>query len=189
MRAAAAIGRSRMNQIVRVVWLVAVWIALWGDVSIANVLSGTTLAVLLLVVFPVHGEQQRGLLVRPLAVVRLLGYYARTIVTSNVALARAVVSRDDRLRTGVLAVRLPVDSDGLITIFNHLIALTPGTSVIEVEPDRSRLYVHILQLTDIESARAELARLELLIIEAFAPIDVVNRARATRAARSVEAAP
>lgn len=171
-----------MNMVARVIWLVAVWVGLWGDVSVANVLSGTALAALLLLVFPVHGERRRGFFVRPLATARLIGYFLRTLVVSNVALTRAVLSRDDRLCTGVVEVRMICDSDGLLTILNHLIALTPGTTVIEVERDPPRLYVHVLQLTDIESARAAVQQLELLVIEAFGTFDLVRRARRIRRA-------
>ncbi len=169
-----------MNGLARVVWLVAVWVALWGDLSVANVLSGTTLAVVLLVVFPVHGERSRGLLLRPWAIARLVGYFLGTLVSSNVALTRAVLSREDRLRTGVIEVRMLTDSDGLLTVMNHLTALTPGTTVIEVKRDPARMYVHVLQLTDIDTARAAVRRLELLVIEAFGPVDLVARARHER---------
>jgi multicomponent Na+:H+ antiporter subunit E len=171
-----------VNLVARGVWLVAVWVALWGDVSVANVLSGTALAVLVLVVFPVHGGPRRGVSLRPVATARLVGYFLRTLVASNVALTRAVLSRDDRLCTGVVEVRMICDSDGLLTILNHLIALTPGTTVIEVERDPPRVYVHVLQLTDIDSARAAVQQLELLVIEAFGSSDLVQRARRARRA-------
>lgn len=169
-----------MNALARIAWLVAVWVALWGDVSVANVLSGTALAVVLLLVFPVRGERRRGLVLRPLAIARLVGYFLRTLVTSNVALTRAVLSREDRLCTGVIEVDLICDSDGLLTVLNHLIALTPGTTVIEIERDPCCVFVHVLQLTDIESARAAVQHLELLVIEAFGPLDLVRRARQAR---------
>lgn len=168
-----------MSLVARVVWLVVVWVALWGDVSVANVLSGTALAVFLLIVFPVRGGR-RGFVPRPLATARLIAYFLRTLVASNVALTRAVLSREDRLCTGVVEVRMICDSDGLLTILNHLIALTPGTTVIEVERDPARVYVHVLQLTDIDSARAAVQQLELLVIEAFGSSDLVQRARRVR---------
>lgn len=171
-----------MNLVARVVWLVAVWVALWGDLSAANVLSGTALAVVLLVVFPVAGGRRRGWFFRPVATARLVGYFLRTLVSSNVALTRAVLSREDQLCTGVVEVRLLADSDGILTVLNHLIALTPGTTVIQVDRNPARVYVHVLQLTDIDSARAAVRHLELLVVEAFGPHDLVLRARHARQA-------
>ncbi|HWL43116.1 MAG TPA: Na+/H+ antiporter subunit E [Ilumatobacter sp.] len=170
-----------MNRIALALWLVVVWVALWGDLSIANVASGTALAVLLLGVFPTHGERRRGLFIRPVATLRLVWYFARQMVGSNLALTRSVVSRSDRLRTGVIAVPLVCDSDGLVTVLHHLIALTPGTTVIEVERNPARIFVHILQLDDIDAARAEIALLERRVIEAFGPVDAVARVRAATA--------
>lgn len=179
-----------MNVVARVVWLVAVWVALWGDLSVANVLSGAALAVVLLVVFPARGERRRGFFFRPVATARLAWHVLRMMITSNLALTRVVLSREDRVCTGVIEVDLITDSDGLLTVVNHLLALTPGTTVLEVERDPSRVYVHVLQLADIDSARAAVQRLELLVIEAFGTHDVVLRARQARHdAAPVEAAP
>ena len=61
-------------------------------------------------------------------------------------------------------------------------ALTPGTTVIEAEHDPPRVFVHVLQLADIDSARAAVQQLELLVIEAFGPHDLVLRARRARRA-------
>lgn len=174
-----------MNVVARVVWLVAVWVALWGDVSVANILSGLALAVMLLIVFPIRGEKRRGMFFRPVATARLAWYFVRQLVSSNLALTRSVTSRSDRLRTGVIAVPLVCDSDGLITVLHHLIALTPGTTVIEVERDPAQIFVHILELDDIDAARAELAHLERLVIEAFGPVDAVARVRAAAASTGV----
>lgn len=179
-------SQRSIGQLARVAWLVAVWVALWGDVSAANILSGTALAVLLLLVFPVKSGDHRGAF-RPLATIRLVGYFLRTLVMSNAVLTRTVLSRDDRLATGVIEVRLIADSDALLTVLNHLIALTPGTTVIEAERDPNRFYVHVLQVGDIATARADVQRLELRVIEAFGSSDLVERARRARQQATAEA--
>jgi len=168
------------NQAAMIVWLVVVWVALWGDISAANVASGTLLAVLVLTVFPMKHSRRWGVKFRPVAFARLVGFFGRTIITSNLALSRTVVSRGDRLRTGVIQVPLSWDSDVLLTVLNHMIGMSPGMTVIDVARDPGRLYVHVLQLTDIASARAEVARLELLVLEALAPAEIVAAAHAAR---------
>jgi len=159
-------------------WLVAVWVALWGDVSVANVLSGSALAAVLLLVFPTRADPGRGLHFRPVAVLRLAGHFVFTAVRANWALTRAVVSRRDTLRTGVIAVPMACASSGLLTVVHHLIQLTPGTSVIEVREDPPTFYVHFVQLTDVDAARAECHRLEQLVLEAFGPAEAVAKVRA-----------
>lgn len=168
------------NRVAIVVWLVVVWVALWGDLSAANVLSGLVVAVGVLTVFPVQRGRPWGLAVRPLALAQLVWFFLRTLVVSNLALARAVVSRDDRLHTGVIEVRLIWDSEVLMTVLTHLIGLSPGMTVIGVGRQPPRLYVHVLQLTDVDSARAEVLRLELLVLEAVGPAELVEAARAAR---------
>ena len=174
-----------MNRILIVAWLVVVWVALWGNISAANIISGTVVAVLVLTVFPVQRANRWGLWVRPLALLRLIGFFGHTLVRSNLALARAVISRDDRLYTGVIEVKVSWDSEILLTVLTHLIGLSPGMTVIGVGRDPGRLYVHVLQLTDVESARAEVSRLELLVLEALAPAPMVEAAHAARRPREV----
>lgn len=176
-----------MSRVLAGAWLVAVWVALWGDLSAANVLSGTALATLLLLVFPTKADPGRGLRFRPLPVVRLAAYFVGQSVKSNWALVRAVLSRRDALSTGVIEVPLTCASPGLMTIVHHLIQLTPGTTVIEVHREPPVFYVHLVQLADVEAARAECHRLDQLVLEAFGPAEAVDRVRAAAAEAEAEA--
>jgi multisubunit Na+/H+ antiporter MnhE subunit len=45
---------------------------------------------------------------------------------------------------------------------SSVIALSPGTMTVDVDPDSTRIYVHFLLLRDVEAARASLVRLERL---------------------------
>ncbi|HWM19975.1 MAG TPA: Na+/H+ antiporter subunit E [Ilumatobacteraceae bacterium] len=146
-------------------WLVLVWTALWGRLSVANIASGMIVATLLITMFPVAPRGRHT--VHPVAVARLAVYFVRKLIESNVAITRTVLSRDDQIRTGIVAVPLTCDSDILLTIVANLTALTPGTMAIEVERQPPRFYVHVLRLDDIEGARAEIRNLERLVIEAF----------------------
>lgn len=172
-----------MTRLVLAVWLVVVWVALWGDLSIANVLSGVLVAAVLLVVFPASGEILPQYRARPLAALRLVGYFLLKMAESNWSLARMVLSRDDQIRTGVIAVPLVCDSDGLLTIVANLTALTPGMMVLEVERQPARFYVHVLQLDDVDAARSEIMELERRVVEAFGSPEAVAAVRTAAARR------
>ena len=43
-----------------------------------------------------------------------------------------------------------------------VISLSPGTMIVDVDPDATTIYVHFLFLRDIDAARASLVRLESL---------------------------
>jgi multicomponent Na+:H+ antiporter subunit E len=153
----------------RLVLLVGLWILAWGEASVANVASGLLLAALLLVAFPPAASTQRRLRPSVWGMLRLGGYVLGQLVTSNVLVAREIVSRGSRVRTGVLAydVRHPVDE--VVTLVANVIALTPGTMTVEATRDPTVLYVHFLLLDDIEHARGAIARLEDLVVGALRP--------------------
>jgi len=167
-----------MTRAVLGVWLVVVWTALWGRLSVANVASGMIVATLLLIVFPVGKRLLPRSIVRPVAVARLTVYFVRKLIESNIAITRTVLSRGDQIRTGIIAVPLTCDSDGLLTIVANLTALTPGTMAIDVERQPPRFYVHVLRLDDIDAARAEIRMLERLVIEAFGSDAAIAAVRA-----------
>lgn len=147
-------------------WLVAVWVALWGSVSAANVLTGALVAVALVASFPRRGAP--GVTpVRPLATVRLLAYFLRMLVEASLAVAWEVVTPTIRVNEGIVAVPVLGVSDPLVTVVANAVSLTPGTLTLEVDRHPTVLYVHVLHLSDPDSVRRDVQRLEELVIRAF----------------------
>ncbi len=148
--------------------LALIWVLAWGTPSPANVLSGLVVAAVLLAVSPDIRPVGRGSLrVRPIAVLRFVGYVLSSMVTANVQLTRAIISRDSRTTTAVLAVPLPQCSDGLLTLVTNVLAVTPGSMPIEVTRDPTVVYVHALLLGDAEEVRRQVQRLAVLAYRAF----------------------
>jgi multicomponent Na+:H+ antiporter subunit E len=152
----------------RVVALVVLWLLAWGDVSVANVLSGVVLAAALLVAFPPDEGPALGR-VRLIGLVRLVTYVAAQLVTSNYLVAREIVSRRSRVRAGVLAYELQQPSDQVLTLMANVMALTPGTMTVEATSDPAVLYVHFLLLDDVDKARRLVGRLEELAAATVGP--------------------
>lgn len=156
-----------MSNVIRVALLVLLWLLAWGEASFANVVSGLLLAVLLLVAFPPHRISESHWRLDPLAATRLVLYVLRQLVTSNVLVAREIVTPGSSVRQGVLAYRVQHPSDEVITLMANVIALTPGTMTVEATTDPAILYVHFLMFADVDAARAGIARLERLAVAAL----------------------
>jgi len=151
-------------------WLVVVWLALWRDLSLANLVSGVAVATATIFVFPPPGDRGR-LIVRPLALLRFFGTALWAIVRANIVVAWEVVTPANQIKEGVVAVNLHANHPTVITLVSHAIGLAPGTMVIDVEdqPDGSaRMYVHVLHLREIEDVRREVLDLERLALAAVA---------------------
>lgn len=141
------------------------WVILWRDLSVANVLSGLVVGV---VVTTLPRRDQIRHRVRPLAVLRFLGVFAVKLVEANIELAREVVTPTNSINTGIVAVPIPVESDAVVTLVASAVSLTPGTLTLETTPCPDPvLYVHVLHLRDIDHARDEVLGIARLAAAAF----------------------
>lgn len=149
-------------------WLVLVWIALWGDFTLANLVGGVLVATALLAVFPSAGPSGN-LVVRPLAALRFLAYFAYKLVEANAVVAWEIITpSNEGVHEGIVAVPVTGASDAVVTVLANAISLTPGTLTLEVRDDPPMLFVHVLHLRSIEDTRADVQRLERLVRRAFA---------------------
>ena len=148
-------------------WLVVVWVVLWGDVTPANILGGVLVAALVLAAFPSAGPRP-GITIRPLATLRFLVYFAVKLVEANAVVAWEVLTPSNAgVREGVVAVPVSGASDAVVTVLANAISLTPGTLTLAVHQDPAILVVHVLHLRSVEETRDEVQRLESLILKAF----------------------
>lgn len=56
------------------------------------------------------------------------------------------------MKPGIFALRTELQTDWEITILANLITLTPGTLVIDVSPDNKTLYIHAMDIDDVDDA-------------------------------------
>ncbi len=161
------------HRIALALWLVVVWVALWRDVSAANVVSGILVAAGVIWLFP--PERRTTLAVKPLALARFLLAVVWSIVRANVVVAWEVVTPSNRINEGVVAVELASSHPVVITLVSHAIGLAPGTMVIDVDKGEdgapSLLFVHVLHLREVSDVRREVLDLERLALAAVAGDD------------------
>lgn len=148
-------------------WLVAVWLALWEDVSVATAGAGLVVAVVLLWAFPPRAEALPAV-VRPWAAIRFAAYFAYKLAEATAVVAWEVVTPRNQIVEAIVEVEIRGVSDTVTALVANAISLTPGTLTLEVKQGPTRLYVHILHLHNLEETKAEIQRLEHLAIEAFA---------------------
>jgi multicomponent Na+:H+ antiporter subunit E len=161
----------RRRDLATLAWAVVVWCALWGDVSVANVVWGAVVGVGTLWLVPTRGHApgaQRDMAIRPLAALRFAAWVLWALVRASAVVAWEVVTPTNDINEGIVAVPLGTDVPGLMTLIANTISLTPGTLTIEVRQDPPTLYVHVLHLRAIEDVRADVLLLERLACATFA---------------------
>lgn len=185
-------GASVLRRVLNSLVLIAVWVALWGEPSVGNLLSGVLVVVVLNVVFPAGPDvvvaEDEGI-TRPVAALRFLLFFAWALVVANWQVLVDVLRPRAQLAEGIVAVPLVSRSPIIATFVANAITLTPGTLTVEigggsggrpggragvVSPGDAGLgeppvvlYVHALSLGDAESVRADGRRFEELAVAAF----------------------
>lgn len=152
--------------------LVTAWIALWGDATLANAISGALVAACVLLWFPTW---RRGtVVIRPVHAIRFALYFLYKLIESSLVVARTIITPRRRIHTGIVAIPLQGCSDGLATLIANTISLTPGTLTLEVRRDPLTLYVHALHVRDPDELRDAIGTLERLALRAFGPPELVE---------------
>ncbi len=149
-----------------IVWLLLVWILLWGEPTVGNFVSGAIVVTALLVGFPLARRPRTGVL-RPLRAIHFLGFFIVKLVQATTIVAWEIITPGSRINQGVICIEALGASDALVTLVANFITLTPGTLTLEVRDDPKRLFVHVLHLHDIEAVRRDVQELEALAIRAF----------------------
>jgi multicomponent Na+:H+ antiporter subunit E len=146
--------------------LVVLWLLAWGEASVPNLLTGAVLAAALLVAFPPDSARHQSR-IAPLPTIALVAYVARQLITSNIQMTWTILRPRPDLQPGVLAHHLLDPSDWVVTAMTSIIALSPGTMVVDVSRDGATIYVHFVRLRDVDEAHAFLRRLEELVERAL----------------------
>lgn len=174
-------------QPVVVAWLTLVWVLLWGDLSVANVVVGAAVATLVLVVFPLPPLRMR-LRVRPLWLVWLIVHFLGSVVLATAQVAWTTLSFGRTPRNAVIRVTLLTSSDFVLTVVAELTSLVPGSIVLEADRFSHSLYIHVLDVDtpdDVEKIRAATMALERRVVMALgADVDHLELAAGTAAGGS-----
>ena len=160
-----------------VIWLTALWIALWDELSVANVLSGLAVAVAVTAVARIDLETLRPTYFRPVWAVWYVIVLLRNLVAANLRLAWEILTPGMSTHTGIVAVPMRGGSEAVVNLVANSITLTPGTMTVEVSTagdldddgaeDDVILYIHGMYTRDPEAVRRDVLHLEELALRAF----------------------
>lgn len=146
-------SRRRSLQWPVLVWLTIVWVALWGDLSVGNVLAGLVVGTLVTLVFPLPPLRMR-LRVRPLRLLWLVVHFLADVVVASYEVAVKTLELRRVPRNAVIEVDLKTDSDFVMTVVAQMVSLVPGSLVVEARRSTHTLFLHVLDVGDVAGANA-----------------------------------
>lgn len=156
-----------MRQVVTVVWLTVVWVALWEQLTWANVLGGLAASAAVVAFVPPRRPVGPRLGFRPLRALWLGLYFLWKLTEASAFLAFEVVTPRNRVRPAIVSVDLSTSSHAIATLVANLVSLTPGTLTLEVDEETLTLYIHVLHLSTFEGLREDVLSFERLSLAAF----------------------
>ncbi len=151
-----------------IAWLLFVWLALIGEISVQSVLLGVLIASGLVMFFrPSHAGGPR-IVVRPVGVLRFMAFFFRQFIAANIQVALAVINPERvRHQRAVIAVPIAAANEVAVIILANAISLTPGTFILEMRREPATIYVHVLQMPSIRETRLMILEMERYIVRAF----------------------
>lgn len=138
------------------VLLALAWAAVTGSFSLINVLFGFVLAALALWLIREQFDTSAYLL-RAWRVISLFLLFLKELAMSAIRVAALVLTPGLRFRPGFIAFPLTVDRNMEIALLANLITLTPGTLSVDVSDDKKTLYIHCIDVPNIEELNRSIA--------------------------------
>lgn len=86
------------------------------------------------------------------AVIKLLLIFIRELILSNYAIFKVIIKPKLDIQPGIFALPTELTKDWEITVLANLITLTPGTLVVDISDDQKILYIHAMDIGDVDEA-------------------------------------
>ena len=160
-----------------VMWLTALWVALWNDLTWGNVLSGLMVASFVVLVTRLDRSSLEPAYFRPHWAIVYGAVFLWKLLQSNLKLAWEIVTPTMHTHTAILAVPMRGGSEAVVNLVANSITLTPGTMTVDIHSDGDVdcdgsldgvvLYIHGMYTSDVEAVRHDVLRLEELALRAF----------------------
>jgi len=130
--------------------LALAWCLLHDEISLRQFVIGFLVGLLAMLFFPRSFHQERRYFRKAALSVRLVLFFVKELLIANWTVVRQVLALKLAIRPGIVAYPLSLQNDVLITLLANMITLTPGTLSVEVAPDRQFLFIHFLDVNDVE---------------------------------------
>lgn len=162
-----------------VVLLAVVWVLLWGSFTTLTVVGGVVVGVAVHAVIRMPVIPER-IPVRPLRLAALVGFLAWDVVVSSMGVAWQTLRYGPRACGAVVGVPLLTSSARVVTVLADAISLSPGSMVLQVDPDADTMYVYALGPRDraaAERVRRQAMDMQCRVLAAFGTAAQLAEAR------------
>lgn len=159
-------GVSLLTQLPLLVFLILLWLVLWGQFDVISVGTGIIFSLAVVRFFYLPPVELSGRFNLWFTIV-LLFRFLWWLISASFLMAWLAVRPQKVPVSSIIAIRMHTHSDWLITVAAEINMLVPGSVVVEVDRLRGILYLHVLD-ADTEEKVEEARRASFRIEEAIA---------------------
>ncbi|WP_312677845.1 Na+/H+ antiporter subunit E [Microbacterium sp.] len=170
-------------------WLIALWMLLWGQFTVLAAVTGLVVALFVTRVFRLPPVELSGR-VNLWYGAAFVAMFFFAVVRGSLLVAWQTINLARYPGTAIIAVPLRTDDDLIMAHVGVTASLIPGSLIVDVDRDRRILYLHIIGVSsdrDVEAQRASVQRWEERIVRAVgsrAQLDAIRRDPAPRGGAS-----
>lgn len=174
----ATIASALWRQLPFFVWLVALWMLLWGQFTVLAAVTGIIVAIFVTRVFRLPPVELSGRVNLWWGLVFFVEFLA-ALIRGSLTVTWQILS-PGHPGTAIMAVPLVTDDDLIMTHVAVTASLIPGSLIVDVDRDRRILYLHVLGVRDeaqLEHQRRSVQQWEERIVRAVGSRDQVAAIR------------
>lgn len=149
-------------------WLIALWMLLWGQFTVLAFVSGLVVAVVVTRVFRLPPVELSGR-VNPWYGLVFIVTFLIEVARGSLIVAWQVIDPRSQPGAAIIAVQMRVDDDLIMTHTGVTASLIPGSLVVEADRARRVLYLHVIGVDspdDVEAQRRAVLGWEARIVRA-----------------------
>lgn len=132
-------------------FIAVVWMFMTSSLTASTFVIGYIIG-LLLIIMTRRFFKGRLYVWRVWSAIKLTLIFFRELLMSNISVLMLVIKPKLSLQPMIFAMPTELEQDWEITLLSSLITLTPGTIVIHVSDDQRTLYIHAIDVDDVDEA-------------------------------------
>ena len=145
-----------------IIWLTILWMGLQGEFTIANLLAGLVLALLITFGLPLPAMPIYGLRINWGPFFQLMGSWIFNLMLASAKVAWLALRPQAPPKTSIVQVPMRVQNDLVLAFGTMLFNLQPGGSVTDIDIANRMWTIHLLDTDTEEQLQAEIANVATL---------------------------
>ncbi|MEK5037463.1 Na+/H+ antiporter subunit E [Sporosarcina sp. FSL K6-3457] len=133
------------------VFIAFVWMFMSTSLTASTFIIGYLIGLILIIMMR-RFFKDRLYIWRLWAAVKLTLLFCKELLLSNISVLRIVLRPKLGIQPMIFALPTDLEHDWEITLLSSLITLTPGTIVLNVSDDQRTLYIHAIDVDDVDEA-------------------------------------